>query len=209
MFGLSTAGPATDSSGTTQLLFGRSSPRTDFDGDAAPDLIFGTSNPGSTSGPALLVGDGAGGSSTNWRPLPAPSASCAPVIIQTANVGGPALPDVVLLLADGKSVRSSTTIRACASRGTTPATPPRRDPTVTGSPPTGTRTATSTATFTVDGDADADSDRRLRSLRWPDWRQQPRRHRRHGDLDGDELPDLAVSDAAAGVVRIIYNPAHA
>lgn len=181
----------------------------DFDaaGDRATDGIIGYED----QSPSAVVGDGSG---DLGDPFPASGTGqiSSSAVLATADLGGDTLPDFVSLNPDGTQIRVAInkSNEATPTPGaTTPATPSTPTPSVTGSPPpTGTRTATATATFTItptntptpiptadygrcDGQVGGGNLAAIAA----------------GDLDGDELPDLAVSDAAAGVVRIVYNSA--
>jgi hypothetical protein len=177
----------------------------DFDAasDRATDAIMGFA--GDSNGVRASTGDGTGDLPGDpFTPIGAGSLGDV-AALASGDLGGDTLPDFITLNQDGDQMRVAInkSNEATPTAGpTTPVTPGMATPTVTGPPPpTGTMTSTSTPTNTPTpiptadyGRCDGDVGTSLTAIA-------------AGDLDGDELPDLAASDAGAGVVRLVFNTA--
>jgi hypothetical protein len=179
----------------------------DFDagGDRAADAITGVG--GGSSGVRANIGDGSGGFGDPFTPIGTNTVGQVSVLA-SGDLGGDTLPDFIALNAGGTQLRVGINTSNEATPTPGPVTPGQGTPTftptgpgvtstVTGTPtptfsatPTNTPTPIPTANYGLcDGDIGGTTLVAIAT----------------GDLDGDGRPDLAVSDAGAGVVRIIGN----
>jgi hypothetical protein len=184
----------------------------DFDAaaDQATDAIMGFAGDES-SGVRASTGNGTGQLPGDpFTPIGATSIGDV-AALAAGDLGGDTLPDFIALSEEGDQMRVAINK---SKEATTDGRPDdagdarHASPTATGpAPPTGTMTGTSTPTAsatptarptpipTADyGRCDGEVGTSLTAIA-------------AGDLDGDERPDLAASDAGAGVVRIVFNTA--
>ncbi|HSQ01583.1 MAG TPA: FG-GAP-like repeat-containing protein, partial [Candidatus Dormibacteraeota bacterium] len=179
----------------------------DFDAaaDRATDAMIGYED----QSPSASIGDGTGDLGDPFAANGTSQISSSSVLA-AGNLGGDTLPDFISLSSDGTQMRVAINHSndPTPTPGTMTPSPGTPSPTVTGpQPPTGTIPPSSTATFTVTptatptpiptadyGRCDGQVGSNLAAVA-------------AGDLDGDQLPDLAASDSGAGVVRIVYNSA--